>query len=125
MNDDDAYPNERWLTVRQKIASGSGYTITRSMIDQSVSAEVHNSSRTEPVLSTAMLATVVPGVGLIIYTLFPNLVSQNVWDIIFYLIALFIPIVTALFTRGKVWSPASVKEILDNAIEAADATRNK
>ena len=111
--------------MREKIASGPGYVISRSMVDQSVEAEVHNSSRTEPVISTALFTSVVPAIGLIVYTLFPNLVTEEGWNLIFYLIALFIPIVTALFTRGKVWSPASVKEVLNNAIEAAEASKKK
>lgn len=111
--------------MRQKIASGSGYTITRSMVDQSVEAEVHNSSRTEPALSTGMFVAVIPAIGLIVNSVFPNLLSDDGWNLVFYLIALGAPIVTALFTRGKVWSPASVKEVLDNAIEAAEATKKK
>lgn len=111
--------------MQQKISSGPGYVISRNLVNQEVSAEVHNSSRTEPVLSTAMFTSVAPAIGVIVYTLFPNLVSANGWNIIFYLIALLIPIVTALLTRGKVWSPASVKEVLENAIEAAEATKKK
>lgn len=128
-NPDDYYPNERWLkepkvTSRQFVRSGPGYTLSKSLIDDSVSAEVHNSSKTEPAVNTSFIVSAVPVAVTAVSLLFPNLLSADNWSLVIYVIALFAPIVTALMIRGKVWSPASVKTVLEAAIEEAEKTRN-
>ncbi len=107
------------------VKTGPGYTLAKSAVTDQVEATVHNSNRTEPAVNTGVLMGAFPLLVGGIRILWPNLVSDSNWELIFYVTALLLPVVTAFFIRGKVWSPASVKEVLEQAIEAAENTRKK
>lgn len=75
----------------------------------------------EPAIRTGSNVAAVAGLLSLITVLFPELLTDREITIILVISAFVLPIVTALFTRGKVWSPASVKEVIEEATkEAAD-----
>ncbi len=114
----------RWYDEEPKVnlhvKSGPGYTLSANHVTGKLQSEVHNSSRLEPALGTGAILTSVAGIVGFVRLIWPNLVSADIWEMIFYLIALFIPIVTAARIRGKVWSPSSVSEVLKEALAEAD-----
>lgn len=124
--EDDCYPNERRLDMNFNLRSGPGYSLSASPVTQKVEAEVHNASEREPAINTGLIASSsVALIGGVVRIFAPNLLSQDMWELIFYIVALIIPIVTAVRIRGKVWSPASVKEVLDISIAEAEKIRHR
>lgn len=79
----------------------------------------------EPALATGASITTVAGLSSLVLSLWPNLISDSKLNVILVIVAFFLPIVTAIFTRGKVWSPATVQEVLDVAVEDAIKQRDK
>jgi hypothetical protein len=79
----------------------------------------------EPAVNTGAIFTSVVAIVGVVKLLWPTLVSEGIWDFIFYAIALLLPIITAIRIRGKVWSPSSVSEVLKEAIDAAEKTNKK
>lgn len=73
---------------------------------------------TEPAVSTGSITGTVAGVVAIALYFFPN-IPPNVIQGILVVSAFLLPIITALFTRGQVWSPDSVKKIVDEAVKNA------
>lgn len=70
----------------------------------------------EPALKVGTAATSVAGIlGLIAY-FSPNLLTPRQTDLILVISAFVLPIVTAFFIRKRVWSPASVVEVVEEAI---------
>lgn len=129
-NPEDYYPNEKWLkepnmSLDNFVQSGPGYVLSENVVTGKISAEVDNASKSEPAVNTGVLMGAIPVIAVVVRYLWPNLLSDNNWDVTFYLIALFIPVVTAFFIRGKVWSPASVSQVLKDAIQAAENSRKK
>lgn len=113
------------MSLNHYVKSGRGYVLSEDVVTGKINAEVHNSSHTEPAYGVGAYFAAIPIILGFVKTLWPNILPANTWDIVFYLVALFIPILTALSIRGKVWSPASVSKVLKEAIEAAESTRKK
>jgi hypothetical protein len=84
---------------------------------------IPNNGSTNPALTVGVSATAVAGViVLILNQFFPNLVSDDIEKLIYAVAAILLPIVAAWITRSKVWSPASVQQIVDStAVETARA----
>lgn len=80
-----------------------------------------NSKSKEPTLAVGATTSTVAGILSIVAVFFPNLLDENATKAILLIVALFLPFVTAMFIRGKVWSPASVKEVVDEAVQNAEA----
>lgn len=84
---------------------------------------IPTSDAKEPVLLVGGSVGTVAGIlGLISY-INPNLLTGRTPEIILMIAGLVLPIVTAIFARGFVWSPHSVKELVDEAV--TNATRAK
>jgi hypothetical protein len=111
--------------VNTFVKSGPGYTLATSPLTGKLEATIHDSSKMEPAFNTGAVFASVAAITGIVRLIYPSLVSEEFWDIIFYLIALFIPIVTAIRIRGKVWSPSSVSEVLKEAIAEAEKVKKK
>jgi len=70
------------------------------------------SPATEPAVNVGIAVTSVASiVGIISYFL-PGM-SNDVVQIIAVIVVLLLPVITGLITRGRVWSPASVKTALE------------
>jgi hypothetical protein len=79
----------------------------------------------EPALVIGTSTSLVAGVLSLVAVLFPHLLSDHTTSIILVVATFLLPILTAIFTRGKVWSPASVLELVEKAIEEATSVANK
>lgn len=73
----------------------------------------------EPALMVGASVTSVAGVLSLIGYLVPNFISDGAMDKIVIIAAFVLPIITAIFTRGKVWSIASVQQVIDEAVTEA------
>lgn len=75
---------------------------------------------TEPAIAVGATTGTVAGLFALVAYLFPPFLSQHTTSIIFVACTFLLPIITAVFTRGKVWSPMSVLELVNEALEAAE-----
>ncbi len=82
---------------------------------------IDNSESKEPALAVGTAVGSVSGLFFVLSYFFPNLLSENQIQLLLVLSSFVLPIATAIFTRGKVWSPASVQETVDKAV--ADAKK--
>lgn len=73
----------------------------------------------EPAVKVGSITGTVAGVLALVAYLAPNFLTDKQTTIILIVAAFVLPIVTALFTRGKVWSPASVEELIEEAVTEA------
>lgn len=72
----------------------------------------------EPARTTAGKVTAIVVILSSLDFIFPNLIPEN-WQVtIFALASLLIPLITGLLIRRKVWSPASVLEATEEAVDA-------
>lgn len=104
-----------------EIKSGPGYIISGSPITEEVTATVINSSSAEPVRAVASVATIAVAVAMGIL----QLIAPDWVDAASIIIAILTPIVMAVFTRGKVWSPASVRAVIEEALKAAEQAKKR
>lgn len=86
---------------------------------------IPNNKHEEPTLKTGTSTAGVAGVLSLVFFFFPELLSERQTTLILVLAAFVLPLVTALFTRGKVWSPASVQELINEATKEANITINE
>ncbi len=81
---------------------------------------VVNSAAKEPALGVAAVATAATVILNAVNGLFPNLISDDVINLINTLIVVLGPFILALFIRRKVFSPATVLEAIEEGIEATN-----
>lgn len=81
--------------------------------------DVVDKTEKEPALKVGTVTGTVAGVLSLVLYFMPNAISDKNATLILVLSAFILPIVTAIFTRGKVWSIASVEEVVDEAVENA------
>lgn len=84
---------------------------------------VKNKEDKEPALKIGVSTAGVAGVLALVSYLFPHLLNERQTALIFVISAFALPIITAIFTRGKVWSVASVEEVIEEAVQDALASR--
>jgi hypothetical protein len=73
---------------------------------------------TQPALAVGSTTATVAGVLTLVLYFFPN-IPNTVIQSLLVISAFVLPLITALFTRNKVWSPASVQEVVDEAVRRA------
>jgi hypothetical protein len=79
----------------------------------------------EPVLTTYIAGLSVAGVVSIIIYFFPNMPKDIALNIAWVIMAVY-PVVVALITRTKVWSPASVEKLVKKTqYDATEEERRK
>lgn len=81
--------------------------------------QLNNNQATEPAVKVGTFTGTVAGLISLILYFAPNLLNDKQLGIIAIIGAFLLPFVTALFTRGKVWSPAAVKAVVDEAVAKA------
>ncbi len=104
------------VNIRKELVSGFPES------EAEVKASVLGEKTKEPAVTTGTIITGVVGIGGLVQLFAPNLLSDDAWGIVYYLAAFFLPILTAVRIRGQVWSPASVQEVLNRALEEANKT---
>lgn len=72
----------------------------------------------EPAVAVGTIVGSVSGLLSVLLYFFPNIPDGTIKTIT-VIAAFLLPIVSAYFTRGKVWSPNSVKIVVDEAVAAA------
>lgn len=72
----------------------------------------NNNPGKEPAIAVGSAASVIVALFYLIMTLFPDILNDTQEEAIVGIIAILAPIVAAVIIRSKVWSPASVKEVL-------------
>ncbi len=81
------------------------------------------SEKKEPALVVGSATAGVAGIiVLILSTFFPKLVTEDVKTTIYGVVAILFPIIAGWITRGKVWSPASVEEVIEEAVKTKPGT---
>lgn len=75
-------------------------------------------TETEPALKVGVTTGTVAGL-LFLLTYFLPEIPKDTLEVILVITAFVLPIINAIFTRGKVWSPATVQTVVDEAIEEA------
>lgn len=70
----------------------------------------------EPAIKIGTAATTVAGVLSLIAYFSPNLLTPRQTDLILVISAVALPLITAFFIRKRVWSPASVIEVVQEAV---------
>jgi hypothetical protein len=113
---DPTVQHYKGVNIRKELVSGFPES------NAEVKASVIGDKATEPAVLTGSIITAVVGIGGLIQLFAPNILSDDTWELIYYLAAFFLPIFTAIRIRGKVWSPASVQEVLNKALEEANKT---
>jgi hypothetical protein len=78
---------------------------------------------TEPAVGVGVSTASVAGILSLIALFFPNLLTDKQSSMVLVVAAFALPLVTAFLTRGKVWSPSSVEQAIENAVEDALAAR--
>lgn len=81
--------------------------------------DVKNKEEREPALKVGAATGTVAGILFLVTSLFPHLMSDRTTTIILVVSAFLLPIITAIFTRGRVWSAASVEELIEDAVQDA------
>lgn len=104
-----------------EIKSGPGYTLSGSPITGKVTATVQDSSSKEPVRQIASVASIIGSVILVAV----QLIKPEWAEVTATVLAILGPLVLAIFTRNKVWSPASVRAVIEEAIKAAEQTKKR
>lgn len=72
----------------------------------------------EPALTVGTISMLGTGVVALVVYLFPN-IPDNAVTVVLGILAVLAPLITALLTRGKVWSLHSVIEVVDEAVAQA------
>lgn len=90
----------------------------RSKLD-SLRLNPSNYDSRNPALVVGGSVSSVAGILSLIAYFNPDLLSDKTVILILVLISFALPLLTAIFTRGFVWSPASVIEVVDEAVEKA------
>jgi hypothetical protein len=96
-----------------------------SKIDDFLSQPSYVKNLTEPAITVGTMTGTVAGLLTLIAFLFPHLMSPHTTQVLFVVATFALPIITAIFTRGRVWSPASVKEIIDEALKDVITTNEE
>lgn len=73
----------------------------------------------EPALKVGTATGTVAGLISLVLYFAPNLLSESQMATLAIIGAFAIPVVTALFARGRVWSVASVKAVVEEAVAEA------
>lgn len=79
----------------------------------------------EPALVVGSSTATVAGLLSLIVYLAPDLLTQKQIVGIAVAVAFVLPIVTAVLTRRKVWSPDSVQKLVEEAVESAIEAKNQ
>lgn len=79
-----------------------------------------NKDSKEPALKVGSAVGSVAGILYILGFVFPDFLTEKQTNVILVVSAFLLPIITAIFTRGKVWSPATVEEIIDEAVTESE-----
>lgn len=79
---------------------------------------------TQPALATGGSVATIFGALAVLQFFFPN-IPDNVIKILLVVFAIVAPIVTAILTRNKVWSPASVQAVVEESVRRAQEAINK
>jgi hypothetical protein len=80
---------------------------------------IANATSTEPALKIGASTTaIVGGIYLILDYFFPS-IPDNVLQGIMSIAAIVLPLVVAVVTRSKVWSPNSVQNVVDDSVDKA------
>lgn len=82
--------------------------------------QLDNPATSEPALKVGTLTASVAALGTLLLYFFPKL-PESVLMAIIVLLAAILPVITAMITRGKVWSPASVKDVVEESVSRAVA----
>lgn len=91
-----------------------------------LSLELEDSEKTtEPALKVGAITSVASGILSLVLLFAPNLLNETQLTVIGIISAFALPIITALFTRGRVWSPASVLEVVNISVQDALAAARK
>ena len=77
----------------------------------------NNNVATQPALVTGSAVATVAGVLAVVSIFIP--IPDGVTQAILVVAAFLLPIITSLFTKGKVWSPASVQEVVNESVKQA------
>jgi hypothetical protein len=84
-----------------------------------------NKQTSEPAVTVGTTTGTVAGLLAVVLYFFPD-IPNGVIQALLVLVAFALPIISALFTRGKVWSPASVQAVVDEAVNRAlEAAKKK
>ncbi len=86
---------------------------------------IPNNTSKEPALVVGTATGTVSGLFFILQYFFPEMLNERQSQFLLVAVSFLLPILTAAFTRGKVWSPASVQEELDKAVQNAKDEINK
>lgn len=79
----------------------------------------------EPALNTGLSLGAVAAVWVLVNAFWPNLIPQNVQDALTEIALFLIPVITGWLIRSKVWSPASVKALQMQQLQAPLANGKK
>lgn len=77
---------------------------------------------TEPAINVGITTGAITGVLSLISLIFPDLLANKTFTACVITVAMFLPILTGFLVRGKVWSPASVLEVIQQATAEAIET---
>lgn len=83
-----------------------------------------NSEDRQPALRIGISTGTVAGILSLILYFFPSLPEELV-KIVLIVMVIVVPIISAIFTRRKVWSPSSMNQIVDIVTALAKADRGK
>lgn len=77
---------------------------------------IPNNTSEEPAAKVGTFTALGTGIVALLTYFAPNLLNEKTTTLVLVIVAFVLPIVTAFFIRNKVWSPASVQELIDRAV---------
>lgn len=79
-------------------------------------AKIKNPTSTEPAVNTGAFITALPAVFVILNLIFPHAVTAEWETTVYGLASILGPLITGIIVRRKVWSPASVHDLVKQAV---------
>lgn len=86
----------------------------------SLQAKVPNNSSLEPALKVGGWTSTVAGLLGLVNWFAPEFLGERGSSFILVISAFLLPLLTAVMTRPKVWSPSSVQDAINNAMDEAE-----
>jgi len=78
----------------------------------------------EPAANIGTTVGFLTAVFVLVNNFWPNIIKDNVQEAIISIAAILLPFITSLLIRRKVWSPASVEDLLEEAVTEANSSNN-
>jgi hypothetical protein len=107
------------------VRSGPGYVMSRTPVANNIEVDIDHEKNSEPLYGITGTAGILGIVTFILTKYFPGVFTPDVMEWVNVLWMAGIPLAIGFIGRRYVWSPASVKRVLDFALQEAESSAKK